>query len=551
MHVEMNNNGDTGTGDAPGQHFPIHRRTARPVAVIDIGASSMRLVIAQVDVNGKVEVLERLERAVRLGHDTFTTGRLGREAINAAVAILRDYRKLLDTYGAELIRVVATSAAREAANSEVFVDRVATAVGIEIDLIDPAEESRLAVSAVREVIGGAADFGRDHILLIDVGGGSTLITELKNGTIVNSQSYALGSVRLQENLGTASQTPARSAALLRHGVTNIAAGIRRTIPMHEIQVVVAIGKEARTAARTIGQVVPSADRVFTVARKAFDDLVASCISQRPEKLAKRFGIALPDAERLVPGLLIYQELLRSTSVDRMIVCNTSMRDGLLLALAHRVTGHDEPEPIDSIVQSAWSVARRYQVDEKHAEYVAGLALKLFDALQQEHGLSARHRVLLHVAAILHDCGRFVSNRAHHKHTYYIVANSEVFGLSRAEMAMVAHIARYHRRSPPRRTHIEYVALSAADRVIVNKLASIIRVANALDSAHTQPVRECTFQRQAAQFIISVDGAVDLTMERRVLTQDSDLFEDTYGLQVRIEEAETGQFGPPRAPVMDA
>jgi len=505
------------------------------VGVIDIGANSIRMVIAQVGADRRVEVLERAQRAVRLGHDTFTSGRLSQRTMNAAIAILRDYKKLLDTYKAEAVRAVATSAVREAANADAFVDRVAMGADLELEVLDPAEESRLTVSAVRQAVGGVLDLSHTRALVAEVGGGSTLLTLLEGGLITASASYALGSVRLQELLATPREPQARAVDLLRHQIANVVEAIKRSMPLERVEAFLALGEEARFAAQQTGQGGPSAEAVGYVESKAFDRLVAVCARLTAEKLSAKYGLPLQSTERLVPAFLIYHELLHATPVDRMAVCNVSMRDGLLWDMARRATGEDDPELAESAVQSARTIGEKYRYDARHAEHVAAIALRLFDELQAEHGLSRRHRLLLHVATLLHEIGGFVSNRAHHKHSFYLIANSEVFGLRREELQVAAHVARYHRRATPRPTHVEYLALPREDRIAVNKLAALLRVADALDRGHAQQVRDFKVERQPGELVLFVRGVSDLTLERRAIEQKGDLFEDTFGLKVRLEE----------------
>ena len=165
-----------------------------------------------------------------------------------------------------------------------------------------------------------------------------------------------------------------------------------------------------------------------------------------------------------------------------------------------------------------------------------MATRLFDSLQGEHGLSERHRLLLEVAALMHEAGKFVATRAHHKHSYYVIANAEILGLSRSEIDVVAQVARYHRRSMPKTTHVEYTAMPRDQRMTVNKLAAILRVADALDKGHWQQVHAFQAEQHRQELVLYVQGAGDLGLERLALRTKSDLFEDVFGLKVRLEEA---------------
>jgi exopolyphosphatase/guanosine-5'-triphosphate,3'-diphosphate pyrophosphatase len=509
---------------------------AKTVAAVDIGSNLIRMAIAQVLPDGSVEMLEQLQRAARLGQDTFRRGRIGSQAMRAAVAVLRDYRKLLDFYKAELIRAVATSAVREAGNTDTFLDRVYMSTGLDVAVIDTSEESRLTVSAVRPEVSAVLGKRQGTVLIADVGGGSTLLTTLQKGEISSTQSLRLGSIRLQEGMATRGEAPERAAEILRQQISNVVSAAQSSLPLKRARTFVAVGGDARFAAKQVGEPTTS-EHLHRIPRQRFDELVAACESHAPEQLAKRHGLSFADAETLNPALLVYQTLLHATRASEVVVSHASMRDGLLLDLAAAVTGQEDKTLTKGVIHSAMAVAEKYRVDVDHARSVAALALRLFDELQHEHGLAARHRLLLHVAALVHEVGGFVSSRAHHKHGYYLVANSEIFGLTREEIQIVALIARYHRRSCPKPSHGEYMSLPRDSRMLVSKLAAILRVADALDRAHARQVRHICCEVGDEELLIRVDGPSDLTLERRAILTKGDLFQDVYGMKVRLEEAD--------------
>jgi exopolyphosphatase / guanosine-5'-triphosphate,3'-diphosphate pyrophosphatase len=507
--------------------------TAKTVAAIDVGANALRMVIAEVFSDGRIEVLERLQRAVRLGQDTFRRGRLGGESMRAAVQVLRDYRQLLDLYKIEKIRAVATTAVREAANGDTFLDRVFMATRLNVEVIDTSEESRLTVSAVREAVGDALGVNQRQTLIADVGGGNTLLTLLENGEIATAQSLRLGSIRLQEVFSTSEESPRRSADLLRQHISNALATLQ-SVPLDEIDSFVAVGGDARFAAREIGAPTESAD-LTVIDPAAFDKLVDRCERHTAEELSKRHGLPFAEAETLNPALLVYQLLLHKTKAPQMIVSHVSMRDGLLLELAHEVTGREDETLVVGVIHSATAVAEKYHVDLDHASNVAEVAVRLFDLFQADHGLTKRHRLLLRVAGLLHEVGGFVSSRAHHKHSEYLIANSEIFGLNRNEIALVSQIARYHRRSIPRSSHPAYMAFSRESRVVVNKLAALLRVADALIRGHRRRASDIQFQRRGDELIVSLPRGRDMLLEERAMDTKGDLFEDIFGAKIRLEE----------------
>jgi exopolyphosphatase / guanosine-5'-triphosphate,3'-diphosphate pyrophosphatase len=513
---------------------PADTVTAKTVAAIDVGANALRMVVAEVFSDGRIEVLEQVQRAVHLGQDTFRRGRLGGESMRAAVGVLRDYRQLLDLYKVEKIRAVATTAVREAVNGDTFLDRVFMATRLNVEVIDTSEESRLTVSAVCRAVGDALGVNQRQTLIADVGGGSTLLTVLEDGEIATSQSLRLGSIRLQEMFSTSEESPRRSADLLRQHIANAISTLQSAVSLGEIDSFVAVGGDARFAAREIGTPTEFAD-LLLIDKAAFDALVDRCEGHTAEELSRRHGLPFAEAETLNPALLVYQSLLSKTKAEQMIVSHISMRDGLLLELAREVTGKEDEALRKGVIHSATAIAEKYHVDLNHAEGVADVAVRLFDVFQPDHGLGPRQRLLLRVAALLHEVGGFVSSRAHHKHSEYLIANSEIFGLNRAEIAIVAQIARYHRRSVPKASHPTYMALARESRVVVSKLAALLRVADALIRGHRRRAADIRFQRRDDELVVAMPAGHDLLLEERAVETKGDLLEDIYGVKIRLEE----------------
>ncbi len=393
---------------------------------------------------------------------------------------------------------MATSAVREASNADTFLDRVYIATGLKVEVIGTPEESRLTVSAVRQAVGDALGVNRGEALIADVGGGSTLLTLLEDGEIVTSQSLRLGSIRLQEMFSTSEESPRAlgRAAPLPHrqragGDAELAAagrgavvrrrGRRRPLRRPADRQAHRLGRPGRRRRR------PSSTSWSTAASGA-----------RAEELAKRYGLPFAEAETLNPALLVYQNLLRLTQATQMIVSHVSMRDGLLLELARAVTGQEDRSLAEGVIHSAMAIAEKYRVDLPHAQpgrRAGRAAVRRAPAGARPGGRGTG--CCLQVAGLLHEIGGFVSNRSHHKHSYYLIANSEIFGLNREEITLVAHVARYHRRSGPKPSHLEYMALPREARVTVNKLAALLRVADALARGHVRQRRRAPLRAAEA------------------------------------------------------
>jgi exopolyphosphatase/guanosine-5'-triphosphate,3'-diphosphate pyrophosphatase len=503
--------------------------------VLDLGASAIRLTVAESPAGEPMRVLEQASRGVLLGKDTFTHGRLGPATVEATLKVLEGFRRIMDTYGVVRYRAVATSAVREAQNRETFVDRVRLRTGIDVEIIDGSEENRLTYIAVRETMRDHPALAGSEAVMLEVGGGSADISYLRNGEPVHSGTYALGSIRLRQNLSSWHGSHEAWTRLLRRHIHNVVEDIRREMPLREARHVIALGGDVRFAAERItGEGVPTGG-VRAFSRDAFLAFCEEITKVDREELMTRYRLPLAEAETLVPALIAYREILLETKATEILVPDASLRQGLLLDVA----GSEESQGIEAfgrqVLASATALGERYRYDAAHGKHVAFLSGRLFDELRAEHGLGNRDRLLLEVAALLHDVGIFVGQRGHHKHTQYLLSVSEIFGLTRDDMALVSNVARYHRRGAPQKSHLPYMALDGAARVVVNKLAAILRVANALDADHLQKVKDVKVVQEDEGFALEVDGAGDLTMERLAALARADQLIDVFGRRVTFRE----------------
>lgn len=515
----------------------VPREAPRPLAVIDMGASSIRLLVAECPPGGNVRLLEEASRGVLLGREAFTHGRIGAATMEAALKALEGFRKIMDGYGVVRYRAVATSAVREAANRDSFLDRVRLRTGLDVEIIDGSEENRLTYLAVREALHGHEALTSGTALLVEVGGGSGDISFLRKGEPVQSGTYALGAIRMRESLASYHGSHAQGIRLLRRHIHNVCEDIRRDIPLREVQHFVALGGDVRfVASRLAGPAGASSNGFRIVPRADFMRFYDEIESLGTDDLVDTYHLPLADAETLVPALMAYRELLTETTAEKIIVPEASMRAGLLLELAGAADGRGLEDLRAQVLGSASALGDKYRYDAAHARNVAHLATRLFDELRAEHGLPERDRLLLEVAAILHDVGIFVGLRAHHKHSLYVLTNSEIFGLAQEDMAVVANVSRYHRRGTPSKSHAEYMALDRDRRVDVLKMAAILRLANALDADHLQKIRDVRIQRDGEPWVVEADGAGDLTMERLAAHSRSDLFTDVFGRRIVFRES---------------
>ena len=374
--------------------------TPSVVAAIDVGASAMRLIVAQYVPGQRPQVLEEASRGVLLGRDTFTAGRIAATTVDASVRALNAFRRMMDNYGVSRVRAVATSAVREAANADAFLDRIRVRTGIALEVIDGSEESRLTYLAVRDGLAGHAALKAPSALLVEVGGGSLDVTRLNSGQPVQAGIFPLGAIRLRQRLSAWHGSHEQRLRLLTGQIDNAIGEIVNEVPTADASHVIALGSDVRYAA---SRLVDHADHhVSEVPREAFLAFCDEIAQHDEDSLVAHFRLSPVSAETLVPAMLVYRALVLATAAHTVVVPDVSLRAGLLVDLVSDGTPEADFGP--QVLASAAMLGARYRYDESHTRAVARLSTRLFDLLAAEHALSPRDRLLLEVAAMLHDIG---------------------------------------------------------------------------------------------------------------------------------------------------
>jgi len=519
---------------------PDHREQApgrqaepppRPVAVLDLGTTAVRLTIAEIAADGKVRRLEDLQQAVNLGRDVFAEGAISKATIEECVRALRGFRAVLTEYevsGPNSVRAVATTAVREASNRQAFCDRIYMATGFDLELLENADIARLTYLSMHDDFAGGPAFKDSDLVVAEVSGGNTELLVLRRGAVAFSQSQSLGSYRMREMLELFHTPLGRRRRVMETNIQRTLDQILADVTLKQPRMLVALGGDARLAA---GQLAPDWDQSAPaeLTLRALRRLTEDVLGLSSEEVVGRFHVSFPDAETLGPALLVYVRMARALGLRKILVSKATTRHGLLLEMA--AAGSWTKEFAAQIVQSVLELGRRYRFDAKHARHVERLSKTLFAALQIEHRLAPRYELLLRVAALLHDLGRFISQRSHHKHSHYVIKNSELFGLPPRDALLVALTARYHRRASPKPSHDDYPNLTREERLVVTRLAAILRVAEALDRSHSQRVRDISCELAKDKLVIRIPGVSDLSLEELALSQKGSLFEDVYGMPV--------------------
>ncbi len=497
------------------------------LAAIDVGTNAVRLEIARALPDGSLETLHQERDPVRPGEGVFASGGIGREVADRLLAALRRYAALCRRYRAR-VRAVATSAVREAKNRDDLVRRVSRETGLDLEVVSGREEARLICLGVL-----AGQPPRARSLVIDIGGGSTEVATALGERPTDLYSVGLGAVRLTEIFGSSGRVSAERLAVMRSFARE---AFRDSVPRRLARVRSALGSSGTINA--IVAVHGDARRMtLRKVERAVDEMADMTLAGRRRLFEPR------RAEIIVAGAVILEEGMRHLGIDSLVAVETGLRNGVLRDLLQRTPAAAAAQAADRS-EAVAALGRRFAYDEPHAVQVARLALALFDQLPRVHRLSAGARGLLEAAALLHDIGHAVSPNRHHKHTFYLVSNADIPGFSDQERRLVALVARYHRRSAPDRHRPDLEDLSPGDLRLVRRLVAILRIADALDRSHHQPV--------AAIRAVELDGRVrvharargPLDLELWDVAREARLFKSVFGRRLDVARANVGRGHAP-------
>jgi exopolyphosphatase/guanosine-5'-triphosphate,3'-diphosphate pyrophosphatase len=517
-------------------------------AAIDVGSNALRLRVVEAsapshgpkdqlpllpnregDGPGAWRDLATLRAPVRLGAEVFLSGRLAPASIGQACDALREFRSEMDRAKVDAYRAIATSAVREAKNGATLVERARREAGIELETIEGIEEARLIQLAVTRRI----PVGDQRALLVDVGGGSTELTLLDRGSTVFTISLPLGTVRMLDAFLRGAKTVDRRRERLLEEAIDRALG--EAVPqIGKIDVLVGTGGNVDT----LFDLCPAKGRAIDVAaaKSLFKKMCAVSNGERRDTWQLR-----PDrADTIVPATAIFLRLAKKLDQTTILAPGVGLAAGILEELVDKFFHvWDAAGEAERTLDACIRLGRHYHFDEAHARHVSRFATQLFDDLHSVHAFAERDRLLLRAAAVLHDIGDFIHYSGHHKHSYYLIQHADLMGLRPEERAIVANIARYHRKGPPDTTHPNYRDLTKEARGRVRGLAAILRLADALDREHKQKIESvrAAVDRGAGKVTLFLRGADDRELEEWTVGSKATLWRDEYDLDVAIAKAE--------------
>jgi exopolyphosphatase/guanosine-5'-triphosphate,3'-diphosphate pyrophosphatase len=508
-------------------------------AAIDIGTNSVHLIVVKILEHGNFEIIDREKEVIRLGEGfSGDIKKLTGDAIERAVTAIARFKDIAETHNAKM-RAVATSAVRESANRNEFIEKVYEKTGIQVEVISGQEEARLIYLGILR----AVPVYEKRALCIDIGGGSTEFVLGVNGKIEFSRSLKIGAVRLTQKFFEGNKITKSAIDECRKWVEGEIFHVTNYIDKYGFEVCVGSSGTIQTVGNIAAELSKrdvTPNRIlnnFEFTKEELSKIADTVLNAKSLSERKKIkGMDSKRADIFPAGIIILQTIFEQLKINKLTISEYALREGIVVdSLRNLNIEQHRPRLSDIRYESVLQLAKTCYFDSEHCFHVANLATKIYDDLQDLHKLEGSAREYLIAASILHDIGHHIAHNQHHKHSNYIIRNSELMGFNENEINIIANVARYHRKSHPKQKHQEFALLSSKDQLVVKKLSAILRVADSLDRSHKQKINsiEAKVINGTVELYLKLNNK-SIEIELWNLGRREKLFEEVFEKQIKIK-----------------
>ena len=525
--------------------FTQNVESERIIAAIDLGTNSVHMVIVRLEPQlPSFSIIGKEKETVRLGDRDIETGNLKLKIMERTVNALKRFQEIAKNLNAEAVIAVATSAVREAPNGREFLYRIKRELNLDVDLISGQEEARRIYLGVLS----GMEFNNEPHTIIDIGGGSTelILGDSHEERCLNSTK--VGAVRLTSELITTdpisdqefNYLKAYARGMLERSVEEVLSNIHFGEKTRLVGTSGTIETLANIHAKNASDSIPSTLNGYNFTLKDLREMVSRLRKMTNSERAEIPAMPEKRSEVILAGAVILQEAMTLLGVESITTCERALREGVIVdwMLAHDLI--DNRLRFQSTIRqrSVLKIAKKYHVDLGYSERIATLALSLFDQTKDHlHEWGNHERFLLWAASELHNCGHYISHSSHHKHSYYLIRNSGLLGYNETEIDIIANLARYHRKSPPKKKHENFQTLATKEqKQIVEELSPLLRLATSLDRRQIGAVSriECDYRKDDKELYLKVFPAKiddDCAVELWSLSYSKLIFEEQFGVKL--------------------
>jgi exopolyphosphatase/guanosine-5'-triphosphate,3'-diphosphate pyrophosphatase len=505
------------------------------LAAIDIGTNSIRSIIVDVDDKKQIRVLDDEKENTRLGEGMGKSTRLSRDAMQRAVRALQHMTDIVRGFGVKKLQAVATSAVREAQNRDFFLRRVENEVGLKVRVISAEEEAWLAFLSMLHHF----DLGKQRFFGLDIGGGSAALIFGLGHHVENIHCLPLGAVRLTEKFLHSDPASDHDFNAMRKHIKQHLLPIRNGGEVGA-QMLIGSGGTMTTLAelhKALQREKYAGVHGYELNRAQVQHVLEVLCRKTVKERRDMPGLNPDRADIIVAGVTVVNQVMKMFDLNVLKVSDRGIREGLILKMITGETVLDNKRtltkyPTASRRKSVRAFAQSCRYEAPHSLHVTKMALRIFDQLfPPEKKAVAGARDLLEAASVLHDVGYYINYTRHHKHSYHLIVHSHLVGFSPREIAIIANVARYHRRAEPRKKHENFAALSRPDRKLTLKLSAILRLADGLDRSHSQRIEDVRCEKRKNRLTLYLVSGKDIEIEIWGAKQKAELFEKAFKIKL--------------------
>lgn len=506
----------------------------RTVASIDVGSYNIRMVVAEIDEQGKITILEELRHHANIGKDTFSYGKVSIDTIHETCSILKRFRKVLKEYAVKHYRAVTTSGIREADNRSYIIEQIRMRTGLKVEIINSSEERFLTFKAIRDTLKDVKKIRKEGVVVVNIGSGGVEFSAFKDGNLRFTTYIKVGSLRLQEVLSDLEDVTLDFPFIMEGFIKSKTYLIENIIREMNIKNFIGLGGGLWNILNICSDEAVEIESKI-IKKKKLDKLYSDITKKTIGQISHSYGLDYTESQTLLPATIIFKRFMDITKADHIYAPMVSLRHGILADMVDKWFDTSRKKDfLNDIISSVKYIGSKYHYDESHAIHVQTLATSIFDQLKKIHTLGKRDRLYLQVAALLHDVGKFVNLDKHHLYTYNIIKAQNIMGFSNRELNIVANVARYHDEENPQRFHENYNAMEYIDQIKISKLSAILKLADSMDITHLQKINDVEISYNKEEIYFKAIAKDDILLEKWAFKKSASFFEEVIGMKALIK-----------------
>ncbi|MEG1847804.1 MAG: HD domain-containing protein [Lachnospiraceae bacterium] len=509
--------------------------TIKTFAAIDVGSYELAMKIYELSVKKGMREIDHIRYQIELGTDTYATGKIGYERVDELCRILREFSQIMKSYRVDAYRAYGTSAIRETDNMTIILDQIRIRTGIQVDVLSNSEQRFLdykSIASKGEVFSRIIENGT---AIVDIGGGSIQISLFDKDTLVSTQNLRLGVLRMREALSKIEPQQSQVEELVEELVSNQLYNFKRMyLKDRSIKNIIIVDDYLSVVLQNRTGVTGEKGYIDV---ESYQDLMNALRDKNVAEISNYLGIPEENSILLFLSAVLMRRLIKVMEAEWIFAPGVTLCDGIAYEYAeqnHIMTLSHNFE--QDIIACAQNISKRYMGSKKRGETLEKITLTLFDSMKKIHGLGKRERLLLQIAALLHDCGKYISLSLVGTSSYSIIMATEIIGLSHTEREIVANIVKYNHLDFDYYEELsKYSTLDRNAYLSIAKLTAILRLANGLDKSHKQKFKDIRITVKEDDLIIMVDTQEDISLEKGLFGDSADFFEEVYSMRPIIKQ----------------